>query len=117
MTILVLMPGSTGEMSLPLTSPARHLCMRHWLEANARVDLLPVSAGNYFGLQERSVAVETLHAVAAEFKRCRSDVQALLPSSEYPALEAFYSRCAAACHMCHCSLPVKERVTSFFPKA
>ena len=48
---------------------------------------------NYFGLQERSVAVETLHTVAAEFKRCRADLQALLTSSEYPALEAFFSRC------------------------
>lgn len=55
-----------------------------------------MSAGNMWGLLERTVAVECLGTVAAELKRSKADLQGLLPASEYSALETFFSRTVEA---------------------
>lgn len=43
-------------------------------------------------VQERSVAVESLMAVAEEFHRAKMAVQAVLPPTETQRLEHFYTR-------------------------
>ncbi len=73
-----------------------------------------LSAGNMWGLLERTVAVECLATVAGELKKSKADLQGLLPASEYSSLETFFSRTVeAAGHTClskHCRVCWQEFV-------
>ena len=60
------------------------------------------SAGNMWGLLERTVAVECLGTVAAELKKSKADLQGLLPASEYSALETCFSRTVEAAGLFLC---------------
>ncbi|KAK9817254.1 hypothetical protein WJX72_011915 [[Myrmecia] bisecta] len=54
------------------------------------------NSGNLWGLQERTVAVESLMAVAHELKRAKHDLQSLLTAADYQSLEHFFSRTVEA---------------------
>ena len=54
------------------------------------------NSGNLFGLLERTAAVESLLAVAAQLQRARGALAHALPPGEAPALDAFYSRTVGA---------------------
>ena len=52
-----------------------------------------ISSGNMYALKERSVAVESLMAVAEELHRARAALQAVLPPSESKYIDSFYRCC------------------------
>ena len=54
------------------------------------------NSGNLFGLLERTAAVESLLAVAAQLQRARGALAHALPPGEAPALDSFYSRTVGA---------------------
>ncbi len=54
------------------------------------------SAGNLYGLQERTVAVESLMAAAPQLTQAKVALQALLPASEHARLDAFFQRTVGA---------------------
>lgn len=52
--------------------------------------------GNLYGLLERTTAVESLLAVAAELQAARGALAAALPPADLPALDTFFSRTMGA---------------------
>ena len=75
-----------------------------------------MSAGNMWGLLERTVAVDCLGTVAGELKKSKADLQGLLPASEYSALETFFSRTVEAAGMNPCTFHLSYAPTHVFRK-
>lgn len=54
------------------------------------------SAGNYYGLVERNVAVESLAVLAGELRHAKGELLMQLSPSEHGAVETFFSRTVEA---------------------